>query len=79
MDNSPTPEALSAALTMQAIEAARITHVVTVPDTYQRTLLAAIDNHDTLKLIQCWHGGRSDLCERGAIHDGLAATAFDSK
>jgi sulfopyruvate decarboxylase TPP-binding subunit len=35
------PEPLSAARLMQALRDARITHLITVPDTYQKTFLAA--------------------------------------
>ena len=53
MNNSQAPESLDAARTLNAIVEAGITHVVTVPDTFQRTLLDAIEHHTELALIQC--------------------------
>ena len=45
------PEPLAASRTLQAIEDAGVTHVVTVPDTYQRTLLGAIERRETPQMI----------------------------
>lgn len=53
MTNAQPPESLGAQLTLAAIEAAGVTHVITVPDTYQRTLLNAVEEHENLKLITC--------------------------
>ena len=53
MDNSQIPEPLNATVALNAIDTAGVTHVVTVPDTYQRALLAAIDEHAQIELIQC--------------------------
>ena len=53
MSESQAPQSLDAGLTLSAIKEAGVTHVVTVPDTYQRTLLAAIKSDTGLDLIQC--------------------------
>lgn len=43
---------ISADLILQAILKEKITHIVTVPDTHQKTLLTAISEHPTLKLVE---------------------------
>ena len=47
-----SPDALDASRTLQAIEDAGVSHVVTVPDTFQRSLLAEIDRRESPQLIQ---------------------------
>lgn len=53
MENWQPPEPLDARVALEAILSAGVTHVVTVPDTFQRTLLAAVESESALTLIIC--------------------------
>jgi sulfopyruvate decarboxylase TPP-binding subunit len=46
-----SPRSLDPAKLLQAIRAAGITHVITVPDTHQRTLLALLAETENPRLI----------------------------
>jgi sulfopyruvate decarboxylase TPP-binding subunit len=46
---APTP--LSAAHMIEALRAARVSHLIVVPDTYQKTFLSAVDAASDLKMV----------------------------
>src|SRR5262245_21743437 len=63
----PTP--LSAALMVEALRAAAVSHVIVVPDTYQKTFLAAVAAASDLSMISACTED-----EAVAINAGLYAT-----
>ena len=73
----PSPAPVPASAIVQEMLALGITHVINVPDTHQRTLLAALARQSQMRVADRLHRGRGHRHQRRAVDRRAAADAVD--